>query len=274
MRRCEAESRQDPRPNRPLPERYAPSLRTGRTIPHGASSHAVRVSARDSGTMQRRIAAVIVLGSPVYSLAFGPFGVFLVPVVTTAAGPWVWPGVARRRLAMLGATVTGTMIVVYFLAVFLLLRPWRADRCVAVGRPADRPARVCGRMPVRDTSSLAVARARGRCLVGNRCRRGRRDGDRRSVRGMTKRSIPSLARVANGSIGGSKGLVSIEPTGTRCALHSTPEPVAPPARPHPNPSGASRRPTIQRSCADGVCSTRPGPSSERGDPVPRRIGSS
>ena len=84
----------------------------------GVSSTAVRVSARNSGTMQRRIAVVIVLGSPVYLLAFGPFGVFLVPVVTTAAGPWIWPGIARRRLAMLGATVTGTMIVVYFLAVF------------------------------------------------------------------------------------------------------------------------------------------------------------
>lgn len=66
----------------------------------------------------RAIKALLVLGSPIYLLMAGPFGLLAVPVMAMVVGPSLWPNMARGRLLLLGVTTIGTMLVVYALAVF------------------------------------------------------------------------------------------------------------------------------------------------------------
>ena len=71
------------------------------------------------GRMSMRIAkAVLVLGSPVYLLVLGPFGILGVPVITLLLGGSVWPGLSRGRLALLGTVTVVTEAAVYAIAVF------------------------------------------------------------------------------------------------------------------------------------------------------------
>lgn len=62
--------------------------------------------------------SVGVLGSPIYLLVLGPFGVVGIPVVTVLFGRRVWPRLSRVQLFALGCATLATMIGVYLVAVF------------------------------------------------------------------------------------------------------------------------------------------------------------
>lgn len=63
--------------------------------------------------------AILVLGSPVYLLILGPFGVLGVPVITLLLGGSVWPDLSRWRLVLLSTVTVVTGATVYTIAVLV-----------------------------------------------------------------------------------------------------------------------------------------------------------
>ncbi len=61
---------------------------------------------------------ILVLGSPVYLLVLGPFGILGVPVITLLLGGSVWPGLSRGRLVLLSTVTIVTEAAVYTVGVF------------------------------------------------------------------------------------------------------------------------------------------------------------